>query len=328
MTTTIIGMFQTTTAAQETVQDLLDQGYPREDISMIAREALAESATAPPESEFGRSQGARSGAVGGSLVGGSMGLLVGVDTFVLAGLGAAVVSGPLGMAIATALATTVAGAGLGAAVGGLMGALVGAGVSEDKAAVYTEGLRRGATLVAIKVEESTVPQVEALMQQHGALDVEEQADQWRKEGWQSRETPTEPTSGNAWEQSSKAGTLIGTASGIGAGAAIGSVGGPVGAVVGGVTGAALGAGVGAAGDAVGERSEETEHPTSEEEEVATASEATRAAASKAADVAQKAGATATGTPINPETGRAVDAQMAADEQEQDVDAEESRKRQS
>jgi hypothetical protein len=256
-----------------------------------------------------------------------MGLLVGVDTFVLAGLGAAVVSGPLGVAIATALATTAAGASVGAAIGGLMGAFIGAGVPEDKAAVYTEGLRRGATLVAIRVDDSAVPQVERVMQQHGALDVEEQAAQWREAGWQSQETPTEPAPGNAWEQSSKTGTLVGTVSGIGAGAAVGSVGGPVGAIVGGVTGAAVGAGIGAAGDAIGERSEDTEHPTSAEEELTTANEATRAAASKAAGVVQEAGATASGTPINPETSRAVDAQMATDAAQKDPDETQESRRQ-
>src|SRR5471032_1983693 len=49
------------------------------------------------------------------------------------------------------LASALAGAVAGGAAGGVVGALIEAGVSENDAAGYAEGVRRGGTLVTIRV---------------------------------------------------------------------------------------------------------------------------------------------------------------------------------
>jgi hypothetical protein len=56
--------------------------------------------------------------------------------------------GPL--VAAGVLATTLAGAVGGTLVGGLVGALADHGVSEEDAHVYSEGVRRGDTLVTVR----------------------------------------------------------------------------------------------------------------------------------------------------------------------------------
>ena len=45
-----------------------------------------------------------------------------------------------------------AGAVAGGAAGGIIGSLTDAGVDEDKAHVYAEGIRRGSTLVSVRVD--------------------------------------------------------------------------------------------------------------------------------------------------------------------------------
>jgi hypothetical protein len=48
------------------------------------------------------------------------------------------------------LASALAGAVAGGAAGGVVGALIEAGISENDAARYAEGVRRGGTLVTIR----------------------------------------------------------------------------------------------------------------------------------------------------------------------------------
>ena len=50
-----------------------------------------------------------------------------------------------------------------AATGGLVGALVGAGVSETEAHVYSESVRRGGTLVSVRVKDEDAGRVQAIL---------------------------------------------------------------------------------------------------------------------------------------------------------------------
>jgi uncharacterized membrane protein len=84
----------------------------------------------------------RSAGIGAAL-GGAAGLLAGLGAFVIPGIGTVVAAGWL----ASALAGVVAGG----AAGGVIGALMEAGLSENDAAGYAEGVRRGGTLVTIRV---------------------------------------------------------------------------------------------------------------------------------------------------------------------------------
>ncbi|BDI16740.1 hypothetical protein ANSO36C_25420 [Nostoc cf. commune SO-36] len=64
------------------------------------------------------------------------GLLVGLGTLAIPGVGPVLAGG----AVATALATTLAGGAIGAAAGGIVGALVGLGIPEDIARVIWRSL--------------------------------------------------------------------------------------------------------------------------------------------------------------------------------------------
>jgi hypothetical protein len=126
------------------VSDLRLAGFPDSDISVLlpdpnsARDIGHEKHTKAPE-------GAAVGAGTGGVLGGAIGLLAGIGTLAIPGLGPFIAAGPILAALS--------GAGAGAAVGGLTGGLVGAGFPEYEAKQYEEKLRRGSILVAVHTED-------------------------------------------------------------------------------------------------------------------------------------------------------------------------------
>ncbi len=273
MARTVVAMFNSFMEAQDAVQDLMDNGIPRDHISVVGNDTRGEysraygttTANTTYDEDSAAAEGAGAGAVGGTVVGGVLGLLVGIGALAIPGIGPVIAAGPL----IAAIGATAAGAGIGAAAGGLLGALVGAGVPEEDAHLYAEGVRRGGTLVTVTTDEATANRAYSVLHRHNAVDVDERGAAYRNEGWERFNPNAEPYNAAAgagsyptdsdrseWSESSKVGTGTGTVAGAATGAAIGAVGGPVGAAVGGVAGAATGAGVGAAGDAAGEATED------------------------------------------------------------------------
>jgi hypothetical protein len=140
--------------ARTVVDELKAAGMPEGDIGLIAtsdslRRENARSQNSNDLMDTDHNgvhqlgQTVNRGAGIGAALGGAPGLLAGLGAFILPGIGAVVAAGWL----ASALAGTVAGG----AAGGVVGALIEAGVSENDAEGYAECVRRGGTLVTIRV---------------------------------------------------------------------------------------------------------------------------------------------------------------------------------
>ncbi len=187
MAKTIVGLFDSYTEAQHVVQDLMDSGFRRDDISVVANESARGATGAREVGERSKAdEGAGAGAVGGTVIGGAAGLLIGAGLLAIPGIGPVLAAGPLAAAIGTTAATVGAGAlgaGIGAAAGGLLGGLVGAGVPEEDAHFYSEGVRRGGTLVSVSSDDQRATMAHSIMQRHGAVDVDERSAEWRRGGW-------------------------------------------------------------------------------------------------------------------------------------------------
>jgi uncharacterized protein (TIGR02271 family) len=153
------------------VQELVDNGFRRDDISLVAQHE-GETIT---ERGDDRTSGVAVGAGAGAAVGGLGGLLVGLSALAIPGVGPVLAAGPL--------ATTLAGAGLGAAAGGLLGALTDLGVPEEEAHYYAEGVRRGGALVTVETDDQMADRAAEIMGRFGAIDVDERAGHWRQSGW-------------------------------------------------------------------------------------------------------------------------------------------------
>ena len=99
-------------------------------------------------------------------MGGGTGLLVGLGTLAIPGIGPILMAG----AAATALVTTLAGTAIGAAAGSFVGALVGLGIPEDRAKVYGDRMAEGGYLVMVDGTESEVASAQIILHSKGIQD--------------------------------------------------------------------------------------------------------------------------------------------------------------
>src|SRR4051794_16692315 len=145
MDQTVVGMFDNLSDAQRVVKDLVDAGFSRDRISLVAGDAANEyskyvnkgTTTTTTDDDVTAGEGAGFGAVVGALTG----IIAGLGALAIPGIGPVLAAGPL-LAAATGGAV---GAVAGAATGGVVAGLVKTGVPEEDAQYYAEGIRRGGT---------------------------------------------------------------------------------------------------------------------------------------------------------------------------------------
>ena len=124
--------------------------------------------------------GTATGASLGTVLGGGAGLLAGIGALAIPGVGPVVAAGWL--------VATLTGAGIGAGAGGLLGSLTGAGVHENDAHVYSEGVRRGGTLVSVQADDAEAAQIESMMNGQGSMNTNSLRASYQAEGWDRHDT--------------------------------------------------------------------------------------------------------------------------------------------
>jgi hypothetical protein len=169
---TVTGLYDNYDDARTIVNKLEDAGISSSDITIVGR---AEEASEPNAEE-----GVATGVGVGAVAGGAGGLIAGLGILAIPGLGPVVAAGWLVSTIVGAAAGAIAG---GAAVG-IIGSLIGAGVEKDEAHVYAEGIRRGSTLVSVRVDEDKVAIVRSIIKDDTLSDLEARRAVYREEGWQ------------------------------------------------------------------------------------------------------------------------------------------------
>ncbi|MFO0844097.1 MAG: hypothetical protein U0797_17135 [Gemmataceae bacterium] len=135
--TVVVGAFETKTAAQECVDELVEAGFKRESIGVITRdEEKGQAGGIGSKWEEGAAVGVATGAGAGAL------WALGIAAGVLPAIGPVIAGG--------LLASVLASAAGGAAIAGLVGALVGLGLSEEDARYYDERFREGKAIVTVR----------------------------------------------------------------------------------------------------------------------------------------------------------------------------------
>lgn len=163
----VAGLFEDYERAATAVQELERGGLHHIEISLVSNDADTKHAKRLDETD---EDPIVAGAAVGAVLGGSITALAALTALAVPGIGPVVAAGFVAAALG------------GATVGGLAGALIGAGLSADDAEAYAEGIRRGGTLVVVRTPETHVAQIEGILNQAGAIAVEEKAAAWREEG--------------------------------------------------------------------------------------------------------------------------------------------------
>lgn len=187
--TTITRLFDTHTEAMEAVSALEAAGFMADEVSILSNNAdnwhgrhRHEGRTLGDMNGDGENDvadGAGKGAATGGMLGVGAGVLAGLGMLAIPGLGPVVAAGWL----ASAAAAGAAGAAAGGAVGGILGALKEAGHDEDEANVYAEGVRRGGTLVSVRVNETDRERAQAILDGSRGWDASARGASYRQGGW-------------------------------------------------------------------------------------------------------------------------------------------------
>ena len=200
MTTTITRLFDSRSDAENAADALQSLGVARDDISVVASGSTGASGNSASGGTVDTYDNGTTGSHArhdhdvtdvndhgdvsrgvstGAVLGGAGGLLAGLGLLAIPGLGPVVAAGWL--------LATVAGAGIGAAggaaTGGIVGALKNAGHSDEDANVYSEGVRRGGTLISARVPDSLADQAEATLQRYNSVDAATRGGEYRSSGW-------------------------------------------------------------------------------------------------------------------------------------------------
>jgi uncharacterized protein (TIGR02271 family) len=201
---TIVGMFDSVAEAHRAVDDLTRLGLSRSDISVIApkRDATDTGDTnADAGDKTHAAEGAGIGATTGAIAGGAAGILASLGLLAIPGIGPLLAAGPIVAALT--------GAGIGAAAGGIIGGLVGLGIPEEHAEEYEEGIRRGGTVVSAKVEDARADEAAAILDRHGAVNMETRVAEWRNAGWTPRTAAATDTSASGRTATSSGASALG-----------------------------------------------------------------------------------------------------------------------
>ncbi len=161
----VIGIVDTSAQAETAVTELQRVGSIRsQDISVILPDRR-ESVGFASEHHTKAPEGAVIGSGAGGLLGGTLGLLAGIGTLAIPGIGPLIAAGPL--------LATLSGVAAGAAVGGISGALVGMGIPEEEARSYEGRLKAGNVLIAVHTESLAEQQAARdILNRVGARDVD------------------------------------------------------------------------------------------------------------------------------------------------------------
>jgi hypothetical protein len=180
---TVAGVFPSMSDVERAIRDLERMGVPTESISVIAgNDANRHKEYLDKAKRAGQTAGAA--AASGASFGGGVGIMATLVALSVPGVGPFVAGG--------ALAIVAAGLGVGAAGGGLISAFNAMAIPHEEAPLYEEAVRRGALMLVAQVDDSIEEKVVERMNEHGARDLQDEADTWRAEGWSGPKADPHP----------------------------------------------------------------------------------------------------------------------------------------
>jgi hypothetical protein len=164
-----VGLLPTREDTESALKELKDSGFSMENIGVLATDLSREAQRGNAERERTaqvvdhHQEGAVTGVVTGTAKGGIGGLLVGIGTLAIAGVGATV-EGGTGK---TALANILPDKGIAGFADTWMGALAGRGIPEQRASIYSDRVSRGDYLVMVEGTQEEIATAERSLSKRG-----------------------------------------------------------------------------------------------------------------------------------------------------------------
>jgi uncharacterized protein (TIGR02271 family) len=184
MSKTVIALYDDFETAGRAVEALVDAGFDRKDISLVANDVDERYSKEVKHLSDDGDVKSGEGAGFGAIVGG----LVGLGVALIPGIGPVLAAGPLAAAVMAGV-----GAVAGAATGGIVAGLVDFGVPEEDAEAYAESIRRGSALVSIILEQDEhVERAESILNRYNPINVNERGEIYRQEGWTGFDSKAQP----------------------------------------------------------------------------------------------------------------------------------------
>ncbi len=189
-TNKVVGLFDIYSNADTAIKALQDYGVDDDHISIVAR------GNDPVEPKNAGEKAVATGVVAGGLVG----LMAGLSTLIIPGIGPVLASGNLVSSLAATIGLTAVGATLGATTGGLLGAFIDLGFGEKDAEFYAEGVKRGGIVVSVDADPGDEDEISGILRGAGAVDMEPRRQSWRNEGWTSFDEEAEKSEEDAYRR--------------------------------------------------------------------------------------------------------------------------------
>ncbi|MFO7812863.1 MAG: quinol:electron acceptor oxidoreductase subunit ActD [Pelovirga sp.] len=164
----VYGIYPNRMMVERAVEELTDAGFRHADISVLfpADENTKELTV---EEESLVQERAATGGRTGAAIGSTLGLLAGIGTIAIPGIGPFIAAGPIMAALA--------GAGAGGLFGGVTGALIGAGIPEYEAKHYERRLKEGWILLSVHADDRVWKNKgKDILEQTGAEDIKAKAE--------------------------------------------------------------------------------------------------------------------------------------------------------
>lgn len=163
-----VGVFQNRENVEAALNELKGANFPIDKISVIGRDSSEGQELMEQPDKYVRdktAEGIGKGALSGGALGGIGGLLLGLSTLVIPGLGPIFFAGSQ-----AAVFGTLAGSFYGAVSGTIAGALLGNGVSNELANMYSDRLSQGNYLFIVDGDLSEIDRAESILKSQGIED--------------------------------------------------------------------------------------------------------------------------------------------------------------
>lgn len=167
----VFGIYSSVQHAEKAVDHLVGAGFSSGDVSVLMPDANSTRDFAH-EKDTKAPEGTTTGAATGGVIGGTLGLLAGIGTLAIPGIGPFIAAGPI--------MATLAGVGVGGTVGGLIGALVGMGIPEYEAKRYEGRVKSGGVLLSVHCDTShEIDRAKEILKSTGAEDISSSSESTR-----------------------------------------------------------------------------------------------------------------------------------------------------